>query len=336
MSKTILRSNSISLVVAIVLIGSLFIISSCGGGGGGGSTPVTYDGLVTQASISSTNANAIFSEVWNGDITSGSAGLGKASSTNLKGSGMVAVIQQVRDRALSRVTGVAAGSSKIMTATAVSDTYYGRVSGFLRITGDVDQNTMLGTLNMTFSNFNDGDGVTINGTVTFRIDGFDTTYYIITDGTMTFTLWTIKAADCDISLTGSIRVQENLALDTETVTIDLDGRNNTTGDTFRYQNLQVVTVYDDITLDWPTILSESINGRVYVGQYGYVEISTTNPLTYTAALIQDHPSGGGPLVLTGAGGSKAVITPTSDIEYTIAVDVNGDDIYEWGPVPCAW
>jgi hypothetical protein len=330
MSKTILRSNGFSLALAIMLLGSFFIITSCGGGGGGGGggvSGITYDGLITQASVTSTNANIIFSAVWNGGSSSGSASLSKASSAgNLTGSGAAALFKQMTDRALSDVTSYAARLNKIMGATQVNETHHGSVSGTLTITGSIDTNTMTGTLTMTYVNYNDGDGYTTDGTIRFRIDGFDTTDGLITDGTMSFTLWRTRSANSDISLTGSIRVQESFYNNTDTLIVNVDGRDNSTRETFRFQNFVDTTVYDNILN--PATDTETISGRVYVRQYGYVEVTTTTPLNYTS-FSQENPDSGGPVILAGAGGSMAKITPISILNVTIDVDADGNNIYEY-------
>ena len=327
MSKAIMRSNGFLLALAIMLLGSVFVITSCGGGGGGGGggfSGITYDGLITQASVTSTNANIIFSAVWNGDSSSGSASFLKVSSPkDLKASGMVALFKQMRDRAVSDATGFAAQSNKIASATQVNETQNGSVSGTVTVTGNIDPYTFTGSLTMTYVNFNDGDGYTFDGTMQFRIDGFDTINGIITDGTMSFTLWRTRSATYDISLTGSIRVQESLS-GSVTLTVSLDGRDNSTGDKFRFQNFVETEVFDDI--NFPTTYTETISGRVYVRQYGYVNVTTMNPLIYTN-YSQEYPDSGGPIILTGKNGSKAAITPSS-LYVTIEVDADWDDLYE--------
>ena len=216
-----------------------------------------------------------------------------------------------------------------MGATQVNETYPGSVSGTLTITGSIDPNTMTGTLTMTYVNYNDGDGYTTDGTIRFKIDGFDTTNELITDGTMSFTLWRTRSASSDISLTGSIRVQESFYNNSDTLTVNVDGRDNSTGDTFRFQNFMETTVYDSILN--PTTATETISGRVYVRQYGYVDVTTTTPLNYTS-FSQENPDSGGPIILTGAGGSNAVITPLSTTSTTyveIKVDADWDGTYEY-------
>ncbi len=325
MSKTVLRNYGFHLTLAIMLLGSLSIITSCGGGGGGGGGGgITYDGLVTQASISAGNASSIFSAVWNGGATTGSASLSKASpAVTVKDSGTVVLFRQLRDRVLA--TGLASQSKTTMFATAVNETYNGSVSGTLTISGNIDANYGTGSLTMTYVNYNDGDGYTYAGTIGVKINGFDMTNILVTDGTMSSTLLTIKSADGDISLSGSMRLQESRQNNSDTLTVNMDGRDNSTGDLFRYQNFVVTSVYDNIL--FPSTETETDSGRVYVSRYGYADVTTTNPLIY-ASYFQEFPNSGGPVILSGAGGSKAVITPISAVNVRIDVDADGNGVYE--------
>src|SRR5574341_90842 len=284
MYKTMLRKRSFPFAQLIVLLGSLFVISSCGGGGGGegGGGGILYNGITTQASITAANANKIFAAVWNGGSSSGSAfspAISKAPSpANSKDSGMVILFKQLKNRSLSDFSGSAVQSKNIMHATPINDTYYGIVSGTLTITGSIDTNTLTGSLTMTYVNFNDGDAHTYDGTVTVSVNGFDMTYGIITDATMSFTLWTIKSAGSNISLSGSMRIQASLQNKSDTLTVNMDGRDNIANDTFRFQNFVVTTIYDNIF--YPSSGTETDSGRVYSGPYGYIDVTTTAPLIY--------------------------------------------------------
>ncbi len=336
MKKTMLSKHGFSLALIIMLLGSFFIVSSCrgggggGGGGGAGSAGISYNGVTTQASITVANANKIFSVIWNGGSSSVSASLSPAiskaaSSEYSKNDGMVTLFKRLKDRSLSDFTGFATQSKNIIRATAVNETHYGSVSGTLTITGSIDPNTMTGSLTMTYVNFNDGDGYTYDGTVTVSVTGFDMTYGIITDATMNFTLWTIKSANSNVSLSGSIRVQESLQNNSDTLTVNMDGRDNLTNDTYRYENFVVIYVYNNVL--YPSSGSETESGRVYIGPYGYVDVTTTIPFTYTTN-SQENPNSGGPIILSGAGNSKAAITPISASYVKIEVDADGDGVFE--------
>jgi len=315
----------------LVLMVFFSLLTNCGSGGGGGSVSggnnpepgngITYGGLMTQATISVANANTIFAGVWN---LGGSSAL-SASAQSQENGKTIALFGQMKNRLMSAIKGFFSQSNKIMSAVSVNQTRYGRVSGTLTITGSIDQNTGTGSLTMVYSNFNDGDGFTYEGTVHVSITDYDINSGIITDGTLTFTLWTIITTTSNVSLTGSIRQQEDLTTNIGTMTLNLDGRDNRTGNTFRYQNYITRTNYDNIY--YPSTMSETDTGRVYLAGYGYVDVTTTSALKYTFS-SQTYPNGGGPLILSGAAGSKAAISPISASLVKMEVDADGDGVYE--------
>jgi chloramphenicol 3-O-phosphotransferase len=316
-----------------IFLGSFLIISSCGGGGGGGGQPagVVYDGLTSQASITAANANKIFSILWNGGPSSGPSSPSPAIS-NSAPSGyvhdgtMAALIKRLTGRTLSDLTDFAKGSQSIRRApTPVHDTIYGSVSGTETVNGTLDSNTGLGTLTFTYENYNDGDGYTYDGAVTAQVNAFDLTYFTITDATLSFSLWTIKSNGVDVSLSGSMRMQMNLQTNSETLTVNMDGRDNMMEETFRFQNFVVTEVYNNIL--YPSSETESFSGRVYAAPYGYVDVSTVSPFVYSF-YPQTNPDSGGPVALAGAGGSMAAVTPLSTSSVQIEVDADGDAVFE--------
>jgi hypothetical protein len=323
------------LILQLFTLSLFFIISSCGGGGGGsgpgsGSNGITYNGLTTQAFITADSANKIFDIIWNGGPSTSSGGPislslavpGATSSENLKHIGLVT---ELKDRAASDFANFVARSKNIVLKANVNDTQYGSVSGTLTITGNIDPSTITGVLYMAYANYNDGDGYTYDGNVTFNIDGFNITYGLITDGTMRFTLWTIKSSDGNVSLSGSIRVQESLQNNSDRLTINMDGRDNNTSDTFRFQNFSEVFNYNNILS--PTSGALTFSGRVFVGAYGYVDVQTGSAFIYSST-SQEYPDSGGPIIMIGAGNSIADVTSTSTIHVRIDVDADGDTVFE--------
>ncbi len=316
------------LVASFILV---FVSCSGGGGGGGGNgnAGIPYTGLTTQAPITVSNANKIFAVIWYEGASSGyvspSPAIAKApSSENSKNNGMTTLFKQLKDRLSSDFTGFAAQTKNSMRAVPVYQTIPGSISGTLTINGSIDTNTMTGALTMTYVNFNDGDGYTYDGVVNASIDGYDMTYGIITDMTMSFSLLTIKSANFDISMTGSIREQESIPTNSDTMTINVVSRDNVSKETSRFENYVQTMTYNSIMN--PTSALETDSGRVYVGKYGYVDVSTSSPCIYSAP--QAAPDSGGPIMLSGAGNSKARITPVSVSNVRIEVDADGNTVFE--------
>ena len=312
-------------VRSALVLGSALLMMSCGGGGGGsgggdggGVGGVTFSGVTTQASLTAANANKIFSLVWNGGPTTGTISSSPKVS-NSKGADIAPLARHLVKKLSVNASGFSGSSKNVSRMIPVNETQTGAVSGTLTITGSIDDATGTGSITESFANFNDGDGYTYDGNVQLQINGYDMAYQVMTDVTMSFALWTIKSASGDISLTGSMRMQASLQNKGETLTVTMDGRDNIGKETFRFANFVEATGYDNLL---PTAAATATySGRVYAEKFGYVEISTSSPCIYSDP--NANPSSGGPIVLAGAGNTKAFITPRS-YGVKIEVDDNGD------------
>lgn len=318
-------------VLSMLVLVLAFLMISCGGGGGssgsgsgdsggGGTGGVTYSGLTTQASLTAANANKIFTLVWNDDPSSVTTSSSPKVS-NSKGADIVPLAKRLLKIISINASGFSGSSKNVSRMIPVNETRPGTVSGTLTMTGSIDDASGTGSITESFANFNDGDGYTYDGNVQLQINGYDMAYQVTTDGTISFTLWTIKSTNGDISLTGSMRRQVNVQNKSETLTVNMDGRDNIINETFRFDNFVVTTVYDNQFS--PTSGTETYSGREYFEKFGYVEISTVSPLIYSD--LKTNPSSGGPIILAGAANSKALITPFS-YGVKIEVDDNGDSL----------
>jgi len=239
---------------------------------------------------------------------------------------MANILELMNNRCQSDYAAFAKRSSDISNAIqAVNRTYQGSVSGTLNVSGNLDSVTKTGSVTLKYANFNDGNGVTYDGTVMENINAYDLTNDMVTDATEKFTSWKIVSGTSNYTLNGSARVQQIIQNNSRKVTFNVDGRDNNTSRIFRYVNFAETIVYDNILN--PTSKTEAATGRLYVDQYGYVDFSVTSPLVYVS-MSQGNPASGGPIVLVGAGNSKASLTPYSASYVTISVDANGDGTYE--------
>lgn len=322
-----------------------FLLTACDGGGGGGTpdgtdggaTKITYSGVTTPAAMTVANANLFFSLLWNGGGTSSetianSAGAAKAGlSGDSQTVGIVPIAKELAKRVTKNGLALAVQEKTPRSIVPINETYSGMVSGTLTITGSLDDTTGTGTIIETYVNFNDGDGYTDDGAITVRVDGYDMATGVMTDATMSFTLWTIKSAGSDVSLSGSIMMQSSVTNKSETMTINIDGSDNIGKETFRFANLVLSNVYDSLL--FPTSATGTYSGRIYLEKYGYAEISTVTPCLYTDP--NSDPSSGGPIILAGAGNSRASVTPLSGGHVKIEVDDDGDTVFE-GKNAYAW
>ncbi len=305
------------------------ILTGCGGKGGGDgeaavsdSGGISYNGITTQAHITSANAASIFSIVYDGFP-------GLASSTTSSARSFQPFSAPVNNMILFDRHHVnhsilqSTRQVKRAKAVSVNDTYNGSVSGTLTVTGDIVSDTGTGVLTETYVNYNNGDGTTHDAVIVWKIDGYDKQMRMITDATLSFTSWTIKATGYDVTFSGSWKIQKNVQYKNMWQTYNFTARDNSTMDTFRFENFLLVSTYDNFIN--PYYVTLTIKGRTYVARYGYVDTQTDFPLTYVFS--NDHPHGGGPIKIMGTE-SNTVITPISEIYFRMEIDENGDGAFE--------
>jgi hypothetical protein len=66
-----------------------------------------------------------------------------------------------------------------------------------------------------------------------------------------------------------------------------------------------------------------MDGRIYIGNYGYITPKVLQPLYFTTVSIH-----AGELILNGANNTKAQVLPTSSTTFVLNTDENGDGAYE--------
>lgn len=315
-------------LLGVVLL--TILIAGCSGGGGGnpGSNPaVTYSGVTTQARLTDANAIGFFALLWDGgsslgDISSVSKAAKTATTTTGSSSRLGGLVRIVRLAAAQRpalAQAPAVPAKRVASMVPINETMQGVVSGTMTLSGSVDSISGRGSVTITCRDFNDGDGYTHNGNATMRIDSMDMTYGVPLDSTISFDRWAItdSGGTLDAVFSGSIRL---VGQSSTTLTINLDGRDNMAHEMFRFADITVTSGYSSASPPQPT---ESMSGRVYREAFGYVAVATTAPLIYAVSYAgsETHPSSGGPLVLEGAGATRAIITPQS---YGVRIDVDSD------------
>jgi hypothetical protein len=98
----------------------------------------------------------------------------------------------------------------------------------------------------------------------------------------------------------------------------------------RNNNTEMVEWMNNVTIsviDMGSFVEMTLTGRYYHPEHGYVDIATIDALRINNS---DQFPSSGQIIITGASGSKARLTATSNTEYTLEVDADGDDIYEIG------
>src|SRR5207248_1732539 len=159
---------------------------------------------------------------------------------------------------------------------------------------------------------------------TLRIDAFDLINRLPTDVTLTYMRISFSGPDINVDLSGTLRVQVNIATNTETVTENFVTFDNVTKVMTKTENLVFVNVYTNIL--FPSSYTESISGRVFDSIHGYVDATTNAPLFFNT-IDQSYPSAG-QLTLRGAANKSLRLTAVTATILTVALDLDGDGSYE--------
>ena len=294
--------------------------------------PITYSGVTTAASVSSTNAATISANVVGASGAAGGSivvsavsaqGDTSASSSQPTGATGLArrLAQAIRSAELGRTYSGALAGAAINTTTPCD-------SGTMQVSGTTADNGT-GTVNIAYNDCRSGSD-TLNGPASMKIDSFDQANNVITDGTLTITRINFSGPGLNFGLTGTMRSQINISAATTTLTTNIVTQ-DAAGHQTRTQGLVVTNTYDDVTS--PSFFTESVSGRVFDGTQGYVDVSTqTAPFTapwgplYFATSTQSFPDWG---IITLTGGTSSVkITSFGTNVAKLEIDSNGDGIVD--------
>lgn len=300
-------------------LGLGLVLAGCHKGGDhkdGSPTRIVYAGKTTAAVITTDNAMSFVDFIIGDDFF--------APPTDQLTSAAAAMAPAAL-KAISRLERPAPAAAD--TAIPIDQTIPGLVSGQARYTGFLNPDGS-GTLTILFNNFNDGDDLTLDGTATLAILTVDPNSGLVTALSLELKPLYFSSSDSHFGLDGSLHFSLSPTLDQATDRFNLDGSNLLTQETFRLENLVINTSCDDLAV--PTQCSESYSGRVYLAPAGYVELSQSSPLQYNTIgrFNVDIPEAGGPLLLSGAERSAVRLQPLSISKVQIAVDSNGDGLFE--------
>jgi hypothetical protein len=323
-------------------------LTACGGGGssgdaasgssGGGTpfppqTPLVYGGVTTAATVSSTNAGTLASNVMGASSTTGGSGsvVGVNVQSDATASGNTGVVGLMSRVAVDmRPSDLARAQSAAAMAGAAIDRTVACESGNMHITGTVSDTNGTGSVNVAYNMCRTG-GDTINGPAALRIDAYDAANAVVTDGTLTVTRINITGPGLNSDFTGTLRTQVNEGSQTQQLTGNIITQDNTTQRQTQTQNLVVVNQYDNVLA--PTFYTQSISGRVFDSQQGYVDVSTTTaPFTspwgplYFATTSQSFPDWG-IINLNGTNSTVKITSLGADLAK-VEVDANNDGTFE--------
>lgn len=316
--------DTIGLFKKGLVITATALLIACGGGGGGGAAGPVYNGLTTQAIVDKPNSKAFSDTTYTGSGATGafaSLEAGKSNNgANLKGFAKTF-------RAFTKGFDVSKGSAGGATAELVneSETIPGKCGGSFSF--NINFDTLTGAFNgsLSFNSFNDCEG-TVNGAVTYSgtIKSLE-----VSDFTMSFSSLSFSDGTESITMNGSA-IFSQISPTVDQVVLNMDYTDNNANITYRTENLVIKTTHNSNST------SETISGKVYHPDYGYVDVMTDLPIVVNN--YDNYPSSG-VVVMTGVD-SKSTVTFNDSNSYTIEVD-EGDNgsidetkMCTWEPDTC--
>ena len=312
------------LSTACFLFTALLLCFACGGGGGGdsgtsGSSGIQYTGLTSPALITEQNASDLALSAYEGY---------SGSSLAVNSVGTPSGVNNSFYKQIIKIASIGSDyklNSSMATGAVQSDseTVSGPCGGRRTISLTIDDVTGDYSGSITFDNYCDGGDVT-NGTATVsgKIDLVTESFFNMNLSTNSIN---VKSGSDSITFKGQLII--NYQTGSLGLTMTLYMRDDVAQKVFWIDNFTISAV------DGGTYIDVTISGRFYQPNYGYVDLTTTNPIRqYDSAL---YPSSG-ILIITGASNTKAQLVFLSSTSYKVMADTNGDNSWEWDSGTMYW
>ncbi|RJQ77868.1 MAG: hypothetical protein C4519_12580 [Desulfobacteraceae bacterium] len=302
----------------------IIFLAGCGGGGAdsGDVQAVAYTGQSQAAVITPQNAKQIAVNILGEgdapDLKLLSANTTDSSSLPPAIGRLQRIYRQIPVEKMRLST-----HARTAASVPVNQTYGCPSGGRVTYAGVVYENGT-GDIDVSYTGCTDG-GVTINGSFHLRVDAYDAANSIETDATMSRVKLGIRGSGGTIDFSGSEHRVIDLATHTEQITDNLVVRNNITGVLTKSENLRFVRIFNDYT--HPSHFSLSIEGRIFDGRYGYVDVETMAPLIFQS-MSQAYPDAGARLHFTGAGGAGMIVSVFAGEILQIELDLDLDGATE--------
>lgn len=313
-------------LVSLTMLGLLSVIGSGGGGGNSSTEPLVYTGNTDAAIITIDNAPILVNNIIGSSNIAGSIDEPSAVTfEQTESTGFANLVVKLKDRlnkALKRRTATQINNSPI-AVIPINETDPCTDGGFIRYSGTLNDDGT-GLLKMDYDNCRE-DNETVDGLINAQIDVFNISYLLATDVTMNFPRLTIVGPTYSYTASGSIRLELQIATNSEKMTINMVSKDNSTGLMLKHVNYVIAAIYDNFFT--PTSYSMTQNGRVYDSVYGYVDVTTPEPLIY-GDILNEYPDQSGRLLLTGAADSEAVMIAASTQKVRIEVDAEGSGVFD--------
>jgi hypothetical protein len=223
-----------------------------------------------------------------------------------------------------------------LVVETVSDTIFDGFGGSLSFTLTIDTDTGNFSGTFVFSNWQGDGGGGISGSTSV------TGHYDQSTGEFTrirFTFHAVTMVDGADSVTITGTVELTLSISSGNATVEIYLENNGTGETVWIHNYTVaVTEGPDVNPadGIPDYSDINITGRIYLHDYGYVDVST--PTLFRFLYGSTYPDSG-VLQVDGSLGRSAQLVVISEVTgYFVQADLDGDPagIYEWTSITYPW
>jgi len=333
-------------VSAVVCMLAVILLAGCGGGGGGGSAS-PYTGITSPSTITDNNAEQIALQAYQaGDLSAstvsilGYSGSGNPATDRPK---VLTLVRLLKDAA--EETPVPAGSSVRtnsstralpMTVVTIDNTISDGSGGSMSFTLSADDQTGEFTGTFRFENWHgDGSGE-ISGLA--NVSGtFDMTGGSFAHISFSFNPITMVDGIDSVTIYGTLDLSVNGP--SASGSMSVYSRNNTSGETV-WVDRYTLNVTDGPDGDFdgdPDYVDATVSGRIYLPNYGYVDVSTTASFRYSSGCTLPAS---GVLVVTGSGGGSARLTVIDAVPeswgYYVEADVDGIPGYEWRSTDHPW
>jgi hypothetical protein len=317
---------------------AVILLAGCGGGGGGGSSSL-YTGVTSPSAITDNNAEQIALQAYQaGDLSAstvsilGASGSGNPATDRPK---VLTLVRLLKDAA--EKTPVPAGSSVgtnsstralPMTVVTIDNTIFDGSGGSMSFTLSADDQTGEFTGTFRFENWHGDGGGVISGLA--NVSGtFDMTGGSFAHISFSFNPITMMDGTDSVTIYGTLDLSVNGPSASASMNVYL--RNNNSGETVWIDN------YTLNVTDGPDYVDTTVSGRIYLPNYGYVDVSTTAAFRYSSGCTLPAS---GVLVVTGSGGRSARLTVIDAVPeslgYYVEADVDGIPGYEWRSIDHPW
>lgn len=286
-----------------------------------------YKGKTSIATVSSDNAEDLtMGGYFGGQLGTIISGDSKASQGGIKKNfRLLQIVQSIKQSTMGMEISKNEGQSKAV-ARQVNHVENGSDGGAASYVMDVNDSTGNFSGSATYANYS-SDGVILNGSATIT-GTLDIDTEIISDMTLTFNALIINFGDPSrATLTGTLSWDNNYETDTDTMTMNITLLDQEDGKTYWFNSYEITTNYETDSLSG---FFQTITGRFYDHDYGYVNISTPIPLFTYVPLISDADGWDplGMLLFSGDSGTWTRLVFDEEI-CLIEADTNGDHIIDW-------